>query len=130
MEQTPRICKECAFYNRRLMFCQYHQEEFKPNDIACVGFVMPKPLVDDDVDQIDTQDEDKANPLNEQIGGNHYSKMAIQPVEFIEANHLPFIEGNIVKYACRHESKNGAEDIRKVIHYAKLLLKLRYGISE
>ena len=68
--------------------------------------------------------------LQSQVGGNHYKDFAIQPIEFIEANQLPFLEGCIVKRACRHAAKNGAEDVRKIIHEAKLLLKLRYGVDE
>jgi hypothetical protein len=64
--------------------------------------------------------------LDTQVGGDHY-KLAIQPIEYIHANKLGFIEGNIIKYATRHRSKGGAEDIRKVIHYAQLLLRLEYG---
>lgn len=74
--------------------------------------------------------EASTSPLNEQVGGDHYRKMAIQPIEYIEKNHLGFIEGNIVKYATRHRDKNGAEDVRKIIHYARLLLELEYGEKE
>lgn len=61
-----------------------------------------------------------------QEGGTHYKDMAIQPIEFIHANNLDFFQGNIVKYASRHKLKNGAEDLRKVIHYAQLALQLQY----
>jgi hypothetical protein len=68
------------------------------------------------------------NPaLSNQVGGNHYKDMKIQPIEFITANNLGFIEGNVVKYICRHGAKNGAEDIKKVIHYCELLLQTKYG---
>lgn len=63
----------------------------------------------------------------QQIGGDHYEKRKIQPIEYIEANGLSFSEGNIVKYITRHRDKNGAEDIRKVIDYAKLILKYVYN---
>ena len=65
--------------------------------------------------------------LAKQEGGNHYKDMAIQPVEFITANNLGFLEGNVVKYICRHNAKNGAEDIKKAIHYCELLLQTKYG---
>jgi len=65
--------------------------------------------------------------LTKQVGGNHYASMKIQPVEFITANNLGFIEGNIVKYICRHHAKNGAEDVKKIIHYCELLLATKYG---
>lgn len=74
--------------------------------------------------------EPTASVLQEQVGGSHYKDLPIQPIEFITANNLGFIEGCIVKYASRHKTKNGAEDIRKIIHYAKLLLKFEYGIEE
>ena len=64
--------------------------------------------------------------LNKQEGGQHYKDKAIQPIVYIHANNLGFCEGNVVKYITRHKEKNGAEDIRKVIHYCELLLELEY----
>ena len=43
------------------------------------------------------------NPLNTQVGGSHYKDCKIQPIEFIHANNLGFMEGCIVKYAARHK---------------------------
>jgi hypothetical protein len=68
-----------------------------------------------------------SNPLEKQEGGQHYKDLKIQPIEYIHANNLGYIEGNIVKYVTRHSQKNGAEDIKKVIHYCELLLELEYG---
>jgi hypothetical protein len=62
--------------------------------------------------------------LDKQIGGSHYKDMAIQPVEYIHKNGLGFCEGNIVKYITRWKTKNGIEDLRKVIHYAELLIQM------
>lgn len=61
-----------------------------------------------------------------QIGGNHYQHMKIKPTEFILANNIPFLEGNVIKYVCRHKHKNGKEDIEKAIHYLQLLLEHEY----
>lgn len=66
------------------------------------------------------------NPLNKQEGGSHYKDFAIQPVEFINKNGIPFIEGCVIKYLTRHRHKNGAEDIRKAIHFLELLIQLEY----
>ena len=65
--------------------------------------------------------------LDIQHGGSHYKDKKIQPIEYITANNLDFCQGNIVKYVTRHRDKNGAEDIRKVIHYAQFILKFEYG---
>lgn len=62
-----------------------------------------------------------------QAGGDHYRKHKIQPIEFIVANNIPHPESCVIKYMCRHADKNGAEDIRKAIHYCQLILQLRYG---
>lgn len=65
--------------------------------------------------------------LDVQVAGNHYKDLKIQPVEYSYANGLNVFQSNIVKYATRYPSKNGAEDLHKVIHYAQLALLLQYG---
>jgi hypothetical protein len=67
---------------------------------------------------------------DEQVGGNHYKDMAIQPVQFIHANGIPFIEGAVIKYVCRHKVKGGADDLRKAIHFLQMLLEMEYGQRE
>jgi hypothetical protein len=65
-----------------------------------------------------------SNALNVQVGGDHYKKLKIQPIEFIHANNIPFIEGNIIKYIVRWRDKNGIKDLEKVKHYVDLLISL------
>jgi hypothetical protein len=65
-------------------------------------------------------------PTNNQVGGSHYKDCKIQPTEFIHANNIPFIEGNIIKYVIRHRNKNGIEDLKKAKHYIDLLIQLEY----
>lgn len=64
-----------------------------------------------------------------QVGGDHYRTCKIQPVEFIEANELAFLEGCVVKRVTRHNRAGGKgrQDIEKAIHELQLLLQLRYG---
>ena len=63
------------------------------------------------------------DPLKSQVGGEHYKTAAIQPVDFIVKNNIPFREGNAIKYIFRHRQKNGAQDIKKAIHYLQMVLK-------
>ena len=56
----------------------------------------------------------------------HYEG-AMTPVEYIVANGLDFLRGNVVKYVSRDKRKNGAEDIRKAIHYCQMILKYDYN---
>lgn len=69
-----------------------------------------------------------ARETNGQVGGDHYKKCGIEPVEYIHANGLNFNEGSIVKYISRHRNKNGAEDIRKIKDFCDIILELDYGI--
>jgi len=61
--------------------------------------------------------------IQKQIGGNHYNRYAIQPVDFIIANNLDWCEANAVKYITRWKDKNGVEDIKKAMHYLEILLE-------
>ena len=64
--------------------------------------------------------------LDRQVGSTqHYKDFKIQPIEFITANKLSFIQGNVIKYICRYDKKNGNEDIDKAIHYCELLKELK-----
>ena len=65
--------------------------------------------------------------LETQVSGDHYRKMAIQPIQFIHENSLDFLQGNVIKYVTRHKEKSGSADIRKAIHYCQLILELQYG---
>ena len=64
------------------------------------------------------------NVLDKQVGGSHYKKLTMQPIEFIVKAKLSFIQGNIVKYISRYTYKNGIEDIKKCIHYSELAISL------
>ena len=65
----------------------------------------------------DDKEQDK------QVGGNHYAKQKIQPIDYIMANNLGFCEGNVIKYITRYKDKNGKEDLLKTRQYIDFLLK-------
>ena len=65
--------------------------------------------------------------FDKQEGGNHYKSLAIQPFDYIHRNGLDWGSGNVVKYISRHREKNGAEDVRKAIHYCEMILEREYG---
>lgn len=73
------------------------------------------------------QEETKpASALDKQVSGNHYKDCGIQPIEYIHANGLSYLEGNVIKYTTRHSKKNGRADIEKAIHYLELILEMEY----
>lgn len=67
--------------------------------------------------------------LDVQVGGDHYKTMQIQPVEFIAANGIGFLEGSAIKYLCRHRAKSGRQDLEKAKHYIDLMLELYYPLK-
>ena len=75
-------------------------------------------------DQLETKIE--SNAIEKQVGGSHYDS-AIQPIEFILANDVPFLEAQVLKYIMRHSRKHGIEDLRKAQHYLEFLAEHDYG---
>ena len=63
-----------------------------------------------------------------QIGGSHYKNIKIQPSKFINDNKLLFAEGNAIKYICRHNAKNGKEDLEKAKHYIDMIIERDYQL--
>ena len=60
----------------------------------------------------------------EQVGGRHYIEKPIQPWDYIIANKLGYLEGNIVKYVSRYKEKGGVEDLVKAAHYLDKLIEV------
>jgi hypothetical protein len=63
-----------------------------------------------------------------QVSGKHY-QTEIQPWDFIVANNLSYLEGNIVKYVCRYKHKNGIVDLHKAQHYLDKLIEGLENVS-
>jgi hypothetical protein len=68
--------------------------------------------------------------FEKQVGGDHYRRMAIQPVQFAHDNGLGFIEASVVKYVCRHRDRGGKQDLEKAIHFLELLIEMEYPVAE
>lgn len=62
--------------------------------------------------------------LQTQVGGNHYKKYAVQPLEFAEKAELTPIIFCIFKYVCRFKDKNKpVEDLKKALHCIDVFLE-------
>lgn len=64
------------------------------------------------------------NALDVQIGGDHYKKYAIQPMEYSMANGLDACQHTVVKYITRFRDKGGTADLEKAKHTIDLLIEL------
>lgn len=63
-----------------------------------------------------------SNSLNTQVGGDHYLKFAIMPMEYSMANNLNACQHTAIKYVTRYKDKGGIEDLRKAIHTIEMLI--------
>lgn len=73
-----------------------------------------------------------ASALDVQVAGDHYKGKGIQPVEYISANNLTFLEGCIVKRITRWRDKQSGDkfdDLNKIKHEVDLLIEMekKYG---
>ncbi len=76
----------------------------------------PRPMVDHEL-------KAPASAAQQQIGGNHYTKLAIQPMHYSLANNLNAAQHTIIKYVTRYQDKGGIEDLLKARHTLDLLIE-------
>ena len=58
-----------------------------------------------------------------QIGGDHYTKLAIQPMQYSMKNKLDPLQHTIIKYVTRFRDKAGIEDLEKAKHCIDMLIE-------
>jgi hypothetical protein len=61
--------------------------------------------------------------LQTQVGGTHYSDMAIQPAAYNLANNMGWAEGDAISYISRWRKKGGLQDLRKARQTLLLLIE-------
>lgn len=63
---------------------------------------------------------ENSTALLTQVGGTHYKKMAIQPVEMAYRCRYDPPTFSVLKYVSRHRSKNGRQDLEKARHFVQI----------
>lgn len=73
--------------------------------------------------------EEMTDPLNIQVGSNHYKTFEIQPIEYTMANKLNFLQGCVIKRITRYDQPTGKgiEDLEKIKHEVDLLINFIRG---
>ena len=56
-------------------------------------------------------------------GPGHYKDKPMQVWDYVVANNLGYLEGNVVKYISRWRQKGGVDDLRKAKHYIEKLIE-------
>jgi hypothetical protein len=73
---------------------------------------------------INDQDNIRWLHENEEVTSpKHYEGLGITPLEYITANELDFLEGNIIKYITRYLHKSGVNDLLKARTYLEKLIE-------
>lgn len=73
------------------------------------------------------EDEVLPNAFDVQIGGDHYKKLAIQPMLYSFRNKLDPCQHTAIKYITRFREKEGIKDLEKAKHCIDMLIELEYG---
>jgi hypothetical protein len=63
----------------------------------------------------------KNKATDQQVGGDHYKKYKIQPIEFMIENNIPYAEGSAMLYILRWKDKGNIQDLEKAIHTCELI---------
>lgn len=58
-----------------------------------------------------------------QVGGNYYTKLAIQPMRYSMENKLDPCQHTIIKYVTRFRDKGGMQDLLKAKHVLEMLIE-------
>ena len=67
---------------------------------------------------------EKSETLKSSPAGEHYKRFPIEPIQYIEANNIPYHEACIIKYVTRWRAKNGIEDLLKAKFYIERLIEV------
>lgn len=70
---------------------------------------------------------DAKSPLDTQVGGDHYTKLAIQPMQYSMENGLDALQHTVIKYVTRFRDKAGIEDLEKAKHCIGMLIEFERG---
>lgn len=62
------------------------------------------------------------SPYDHQVDGDHYQKLAIQPMQYSLLNELDACQHTIIKYVTRFRDKGGIRDLEKAKHCIDLLI--------
>lgn len=67
--------------------------------------------------------ETAQSAMDVQIGGDHYKKLKIQPMEYSMANNLDACQHTAIKYVTRFRDKGGVADLEKAKHVIDMLIE-------
>lgn len=70
------------------------------------------------------------NPYDRQVDGDHYQKLAIQPMQYSLLNGLDACQHTVIKYVTRFRDKGGIKDLEKAKHCIDMLIEFEMSKLE
>jgi hypothetical protein len=70
------------------------------------------------------------NPYDRQVDGDHYQKLAIQPMQYSMLNNLDACQHTVIKYVTRFRDKGGIKDLEKAKHCIDMLIEYELAQAE
>ena len=118
----------CKFWNKTIV----HRDEFmkrwnERNNTMTNATTPPAQQEHNTEETKPIQQEVKATDT--QIGGDHYTKLAIQPMQYSMENGLDPLQHTIIKYVTRFRDKAGIEDLEKAKHCIDMLIEFERNKS-
>jgi hypothetical protein len=74
-------------------------------------------------------DKVEKTALDTQVGGDHYKKLKIQPMEYSMANGLDACQHTAIKYITRFRDKGGISDLQKAKHCIDMLIEFEAKVG-
>ena len=129
---AKRICEQvviCRRWNKTIV----HRDEFmnqwnERNNTVTNATTPPAQQEHNTEETKPIQQEVKATDT--QIGGDHYTKLAIQPMRYSMENGLDALQHTIIKYVTRFRDKAGIEDLEKAKHCIDMLIEFERGKND
>ena len=102
--------------------CDTLAKYMNKHNVGHVEKIKPHPADDDHMEP----ESVSKSPLQTQIGGSHYTKLAIQPMRYSMENGLDALQHTIIKYVTRFRDKAGIEDLEKAKHCIDMLIEFEH----
>ena len=81
------------------------------------------PVVDDNTSREELDMLRRPLEKEEVTNPKHYNERKMEPLDYIIANELDFLEGNIIKYITRYTYKGGVNDLLKARTYLEKIIE-------
>ena len=116
----------CRYWNKTIVHRDEFMKRWNERNNTVTNTTTPPAQQDPHAEETKTiQQEVKATDT--QVGGDHYTKLAIQPMRYSMENGLDALQHTVIKYVTRFRDKAGIEDLEKAKHCIDMLIEFERG---